>query len=208
VAIQLPPQQALALPQQLSTTTIPPITTTTTSTTTTTTCPPNGTPTGDTFCSGNDLYKVYHNGSCGTYSTLFESNSPSCLPPPTTTTTTCLANGTLISSYCNGNDLRGTYANGSCGTYDALIESNSESCLPPPTTTTTTSTTLAPQTYNYYFLKKCSEAIDRVARTTATLFDSQDSQAADAVSIFGTCYFVNNTATKNHTIQTLEMKIV
>ena len=178
-----------------STTTIPPITTTTTSTTTTTTCPPNGTPTGDTFCSGNDLYKVYHNGNCGTYSTLFESNSPSCVTT-TTTSTTCLANGTLISTYCDGNDLRGTYANGSCGTYDALIESNSASCVT-TSTTTTTSTTLAPQTYNYYFLKKCSEAIDRVARTTATLFDSQDSQAADAVSIFGTCYFVNNTATKN-----------
>lgn len=51
--------------------------------------------------------------------------------------------------------------------------------------------------YNYYFLEKCSEQIDRVVRTTATLVVDVNSQLASAVSIFGTCYYAKSTATEN-----------
>jgi hypothetical protein len=118
---------------------ITPTTTTTTlaPTTTTTTCTPNGTLLS-TFCSGFDLIGVYANGSCGTYNSVIQFNSPSCGYVTPTTTTTCTPNGTLLSTYCSGVNLVGVYANGSCGTFDSIIEYNSPSCgYVPPTTTTT-----------------------------------------------------------------------
>jgi hypothetical protein len=53
-----------------------------------TSCPPEGTFLMAT-CIGYDLYYRYANGSCGTYDTFIESNSPSCgyEEPPTPTPT-------------------------------------------------------------------------------------------------------------------------
>jgi hypothetical protein len=84
------------------------------------------------------LIGVYANGSCGTYNSVIQFNSPSCGYVTPTTTTTCTPNGTLLSTYCSGVNLVGVYANGSCGTFDSIIEYNSPSCgYVPPTTTTT-----------------------------------------------------------------------
>jgi len=48
-------------------------------------CGANGTYTGVDSCSGYSLYRTYHDGICGTYTTLYESNSATCgyvAPPP------------------------------------------------------------------------------------------------------------------------------
>ncbi len=40
--------------------------------------------TGVQYCSGYSLFRTYHDGICGTYDTLYESNSATCgyTPPP------------------------------------------------------------------------------------------------------------------------------
>ena len=60
---------------------------------------------------------------------------------------------------------------------------------PSPSVTPTPSTS-----YNYYFMRQCAPGnLDRVVRTTDT-FNSSD---PSTVSIFGTCYYMYNTATES-----------
>jgi len=71
-------------------------------------CPPNGT-FYTSFCQNNpnsglahDLYYTYHNGSCGYYNTLIESNSQSCgyLPDGSICSSTCVYQQYQISVLC------------------------------------------------------------------------------------------------------------
>ncbi len=72
----------------------------------------------------------------------------------------------------------------------------------PTPTPTPTSTPVGPtptptsDPYNYYFMDRCSAAIDRVVRTTATFTVSSNPELATTISIFGTCYYAENGATK------------
>ena len=72
----------------------------------------------------------------------------------------------------------------------------------PESTPTPTSTNIPPtptpaDPYNYYFLRTCPPAsTDIVVRTTGTLTIGNGEYDSSTVSIFGTCYYAYNVATK------------
>lgn len=69
-------------------------------------------------CSGTDYYAYYANGSCGTYTSLIESNSCNC-PGGTGP-----SYGTELSSTCSGTTKITEFANGNCGTFTETITNN------------------------------------------------------------------------------------
>lgn len=92
------------------------------------------------FCSGYNLYYTYHNGSCGYYNSLIQTNSPTCgcqsgcQPAGTFLTGRCLCSacnvyGVTCSEWAQfpygSNALR---ADGCCGSYYTLDFEFLESC--------------------------------------------------------------------------------
>ena len=83
---------------------------------------------------------------------------------------------------------------------DTCIGTTTSTTQPVTTTSTTvpvttTSTTADP--YNYYFMRTCPpSSTDIVVRTTGTLTIGNNETDSSTVSIFGTCYYAYNTATK------------
>ena len=72
---------------------------------------------------------------------------------------------------------------------------------PTPVPTAPTPVPVAPtpvpvDPYNYYFMNRCNASIDRVVRTTSTYSISSNKEAATSISIFGTCYYAENGASK------------
>jgi hypothetical protein len=66
--------------------------------------------------------------------------------------------------------------------------------VPAPVPTAPTPVPVDP--YNYYFMNRCAASIDRVVRTTSTYIVSANKEAATSISIFGSCYYAENGATK------------